>query len=855
LTLELNRLQVSLSGRYRVERRIGGGAMGTVYRAEDLKHHRKVAIKVLRPEYATILGPKRFLREIEITAQFHHPHILQLYDSGDADGLLYYVMPYVEGESLRIRVQREKRLSVEEGLRLGAEVADALEYAHVRGVIHRDIKPENILLEAGLPLLADFGIARASHGEGQDRLTATGMTPGTPDYMSPEQVAGLDDIDGRSDVYSLGCVLYELLTGQPPFAGEDARKVLHQHLHSEPRRLTQLRPEIPAPVAAVIHRSLAKERSERYATAGEFARALAAPEAAQTAQPWRRHTWIGLALAAVVALVVLVALLLPGEGRQLNQRRVLVAALENRTDDPSLDAVGRLASDWITRGLLEVEVIEVVPPEAITWGGSATTRELGEATASGTVVTGAFYRFGDSLQFEASVTDAQRERVLLSVEPVRGTADEPLGAVEELRRRVVAALASTLDGRIADYQSPSQTPPPLRAYRAFAEGQDIYNQAFDHGRGAEREEALGLFLEAFEIDTTFTAALIMASISADVLGDTALADSLYRLADQRRAGLTRFAEARLDLHIAAFAGDRMGALEAARRMPETPLDNAMQALWTNRPQEALDVLEDASEWYVPALRTRGWDGIVQISWDMLTAAHHMLGDHRRELRAAREASDEYPAYLGALRQEVQALAALGRVAEVQERLQRALEYPPQPDWTAGGVMLTASAELRAHGHRDASLRSAERAVAWHRSRPAEEAAGRRHRFMLGNAHYLAEQWEDAEDVFGGLAEEFPRDPNYRGFLAVLAARRGDREEALRLSSGLAQLASRFDFGREPYWQACVASLLGEPERAMVLLREAYAAGRLVTLALHRDVDLEPLWDYQAFREFVRPKED
>jgi tetratricopeptide (TPR) repeat protein len=854
LTDELNRLQVSLADRYRIEERIGGGAMGTVYRAEDLKHHRKVAIKVLRPEYATALGPKRFLREIEITAQFRHPHILQLYDSGDADGQLYYVMPCVEGESLRGRVRRDKRLPVEEGLRLGAEIADALEYAHVRGVIHRDIKPENILLEAGLPLLADFGIARASQNEGDDRLTGTGLTPGTPDYMSPEQVAGEDDIDGRSDVYSLGCVLYELLTGRPPFTGDSARKVLNQHLHNEPRRLTELRPEIPEPVAAVIHRSLVKERSQRFATAGEFARALVAPEAVQVGRPARRRGLIAAALAAVVAIVVAVALLLPGGGGELNRRRVLVAALENRTDDSTLDAVGRLASDWITRGLLEVEVIEVVPPEAIMWGGGATARQLGEATASGTVVTGAFYRFGDSLQFEANVTDARRERVLLSIAPVRGTAVEPLGAVEELRRRVVNALAATLDGRIADYQSPSQQPPPLEAYRAFVEGQDIYNRAFDAGRGQDVPVALSLFLEAAEIDTTFTAALILASNSAARVGDVALADTLSLLAHQRRAGLTRFAEARLDLHLAAFAGDRMGALEAARQMPETPLDNAMQALWVNRPQETLDVLEDASGWYVPALRTRGWDGLVQISWDMLTAAHHMLGDHRRELRAAREARDEYPTFLGVLEHEVRALAALGRVAEVEERLQQSLDYPAQPEWTAGGVMLNASAELRAHGHRDASLRAAERAVAWYRSRPTEEAAGRFPRFMLGNAHYLAEQWDDAEEVFEDLAEEFPGDPNYPGYLAALAARRGDREAALRLSSGLAQLAHRYDFGREPYWQACVASLLGEPERAMVLLREAYAAGRTVTLALHRDPDLEPLWDHPAFREFVRPKD-
>ncbi|MBE0594394.1 MAG: serine/threonine protein kinase, partial [Gemmatimonadales bacterium] len=225
-----SRIADALADRYRIERELGAGGMATVYLAEDLKHTRKVALKVLRPDLAAVLGGERFLQEITTTAGLQHPHILQLFDSGNAGGWLYYVMPFVEGGSLRDRLDRERQLSVEDALRITTTIAGALDFAHKRGVIHRDIKPENILFQEGVALVADFGIAVAVTSAGGERLTATGLSLGTPAYMSPEQIAGERDHDARSDVYSLACVTYEMLAGDPPFLASNAQAVMAKHI-------------------------------------------------------------------------------------------------------------------------------------------------------------------------------------------------------------------------------------------------------------------------------------------------------------------------------------------------------------------------------------------------------------------------------------------------------------------------------------------------------------------------------------------------------------------------------------------------------------------------------------------------
>jgi serine/threonine-protein kinase len=302
-------IAAALSDRYRVERELGRGGMATVYLAEDLRHHRNVAIKVLHAELSAVLGADRFLKEIELTANLQHPHILPLFDSGDAGGLLYYVMPFVEGETLRRRLERERQLAVPDAVRIAREVADALAYAHAHGVVHRDVKPENVLLQGSHALVADFGIALAVEEAGGSRMTQTGMSLGTPQYMAPEQAMGDRAADHRVDIYALGAITYEMLVGEPPFAGPTSQAIVAKVMTEDPKPLTIQRRSIPDEVEAAVLTALEKLPADRFATAAEFSQALGAagvsPRAASVRRRSRRRFGAAPAVAGGLALAAL----------------------------------------------------------------------------------------------------------------------------------------------------------------------------------------------------------------------------------------------------------------------------------------------------------------------------------------------------------------------------------------------------------------------------------------------------------------------------------------------------------------------------------------------------------------------
>src|SRR5438309_10070857 len=431
--------------------------MATVFLAEDLKHHRSVAIKVLHSELTAALGAGRFLREIEIAARLQHPHILPLYDSGAAAGFLYYVMPYVEGESLRDRLTREKQLPQDDALRIATEVAGALAYAHSHGIVHRDIKPENIMLSGGTAVVTDFGIARAVSAAGQSRhLTETGTIIGTPAYMSPEQASGSEEIDGRSDKYSLACVVYEMLVGEPPFTGPTAQAVLARHSLDMVSPPSIVRSTIPDAVEGAVLRALAKVPADRYPTTALFAEALNMPSAATGAH--RRATldravrrprialWrIAPVAAVVVALAAYLAIRSARAGRGaaaggLDPRHVAVLYFEDESNGKTL---GYLA-DGLTEALI-AELSRIQPLVVTSRNGVAQFRQdsiapdsIARALDAGTLVQGAVNDVGGRVRVSVRLIDGAS-----GADYKRASFEQPVGDLLLAR--------DSLAGRVADF--------------------------------------------------------------------------------------------------------------------------------------------------------------------------------------------------------------------------------------------------------------------------------------------------------------------------------------------------------------------------------------------------------------------
>ncbi len=509
------RLSEALGERYVLERELGRGGMATVYLAQDLRHGRHVALKVLLPELSAVLGPERFLREIHTTARLDHPHILPVLDSGEAAGLLWYTMPYVEGESLRDRLRSETQLSVDEALRIAREVADALGYAHGQGVVHRDVKPENILLAHGHARVADFGVARALEYAGGDSLTGTGLALGTPAYMSPEQ-ASAGSVDGRSDLYSLGCVLYEMLAGEPPFTGPTPQAVIARRFTETPRPLGATREQLPAGLEQAVGKALARTPADRFQTAGDLAHALvqagtASAPGAQRAGPPRpsARRW----LLPVVVLLALAAVTYAA-ARYFNRTTApppagaaapaSVAVLPFRNLGP--DSVEDYLSDGITEDVINAlgafrQLRVVARTSTFTFKGKAADiRNVGRKLNVGAVVEGSFRKLGDTLRITAQLVNVADGYQLWSGRYERPSAGL-LAMEDELCRAVARALRPEAAGGLGASRAASLTDSP-EAYRLYLKGR------YHMGKLSEKDfrTAIGQFDQAIGLDPTFALA-------------------------------------------------------------------------------------------------------------------------------------------------------------------------------------------------------------------------------------------------------------------------------------------------------------------------------------------------------------
>lgn len=829
-----DRVRQALSDRYLIETELGRGGMATVFLAHERKHDRRVVIKVLQPEIARVFGPTRFLDEVRIAAQLSHPHILGLIDSGEAGGLLYYVMPHVRGMTLRERLRREGAMPASAAITLLRDIAAALAHAHQAGVVHRDLKPDNVLCVGDHAFLMDFGIAQLeAEARREERRTEPGVPLGTPGYMAPEQASG-GPVDHRADLYAWGLLGRELLTGYPqPVADLAAR-----------------RPDVPAGLAHLIEACLQVDPVRRVQLAQLLVDQLDAllvplsgsPALAAPPRP-RRRKWVAAGgLAAATAAM----LWWPREGApvpDLVAQPVAVAIFRNETGDSSFATWGRMAGDWVTQGLHETGLFQVVAwpsvlhateqwvQERAAGGTRDLTMLVAEETGAGTIVSGSYYLLGDILRFQVEITDSRAGTLLAALPPVEVPRDSAQAAIQAIRDRVMGSLAVRANERLANLPGLAERPPTFEAYRIFDRGLEMYNAQNYRGAVVELRRAAAL-------DPSFVSPLVAAAFGAANTSQFALLDTLLTELGGRRAELNEYEDLQRQYLMAMRASDgprALGAMRAAVRLaPGTRAgyNAARTALALNRPAEAL---EDLLALDPDRGLMRGWSSY----WVQFSHAYHLLGRHREELAAAREGVMRYPDRRVNLVLEARALAAANRTPELDSLLLAVEGWPSETYWSQGAMMVTAGEELLVHHDAAAGERYLRRAVAWYQPRVRGPDAPSGHRFWLGLGHYQLGEFEAADRIFRTLERDNPALLQNRALVALGLARQGQGEAALTRLGEPGPNAR----GEHTVYRARIAAILGETDRAISLLAEALGQGVEGWVWVHTGA-----WqDFQALR--------
>ena len=842
MTELLQHLSAALADRFRLEREVGAGGMATVYLAEDLRHHRKVAVKVLRPDLTAALGPERFLREVTIAANLQHPHILPVYDSGQADGLLYYVMPYVDGTSLAERLAHDGALSVPEAIHILRDVADALACAHQRGIVHRDIKPHNVMLSGRHALVADFGVAKAVRAAtGGSSLTREGVALGTPAYMAPEQVSGDSNADHRADIYSFGALAYEVLTGHPPFAGLTSRAVLTAHLADVPVDIATHRPSIPPDLAQLVMRCLRKDPADRWQSSEELLQQLIAMEtpSAETRRPalagfaGRQSSRLILAgvILAIVAAVAVLVIRSRGGDPGLNSRHVLVAPFVNVSDDPAVSTFASLLETTLKEGLERTGMADVIDSRA---------RHLARKTGAGFLVTGRYLVVGDSLQVEAELVDLSDRIEPARIMAVRTSKSSPEAGLALLTQRVMGALAVATDPRWGMRFVPGLVAPTFESYREYQLGDDAlldlrYSESFAH------------LSRAFAMDTNFFGYAIRAAYVLNNAGDSRGVDSIGRLLAPRLPRLSEFERHYLSRVLAWNRGDFEGALRSARGMaavaPRSPFAAyavARSALHAYRLDEAVSALR--------RFRPRAGEMTPDDYYSDLTWAYHLLERFEDERRAV-EAWERDPGMarpVGMYGVRLRVAAATGRTDSVPVIVGRLLTSGSSIATMQEATLVVAAREFHWHGLQDVSAALASEVLRLGLHKPANvlrvEALS-----MLGRLDAATAALDSVEQTSGPRWE-------LAAARGVFAARRNDRAGAEMADSLLQEVVDQSSGGAVAVsWRARIWAQLGDLPVAVALLRRASARG-ITRGSFHADPLLEPLRGDAAFVDLTRPRD-
>ncbi len=833
---------------YRIVEKIGAGGMGEVYLAEDANLNRKVALKFLPLHLCQDPDCRaRFKREAQAAAKLSHPNIVTIHEVSEFQGRPFFAMEHVEGQTLR-ELGKDIELPLRRIIDLAIQVCDGLAKAHSSGIVHRDIKPSNILIDqGGRARIVDFGLASV---QGSDRLTKTGSTLGTVGYMSPEQIHG-EDVDARSDLFSFGVVLYELITGRAPFKAESEIGTIKNVIEAVPEPLARYKAGVPDELQRILDKALCKDKGLRYQHADELAADLKRLISTVTTAPAPSKRSRRLVVPSILVLGLMIAVLVfepwqmvitPSNEAKATTKRIVVVPFRNQTGNLSLDAVGRMAADWTTQGILQAGFAEVIPPERLSeFQEKLSVPSIVRATRATTIVVGSYYQFGDTVQFHVQVVDAN-EKLLQAIDPIKIPVSQTMAGIQSVREQVLGALALIFDERLQKPIMQVSKAPKYESYQEYIQGLDLFNLEEDYG------DAIEHFRRAHAIDTSFVLPLLVACAAYVNLTQWPEADSLAKLLDHHRAQLNKAQLLALDELGGIISGDWLRALNASREevkltpgSPSNYMAWALAAFKLNRPRECIDALSEIDVQDTAVDRRSFY-------WDILTAAHHKLGQQEAELAIAEECQRRNPSSLIALKCKIRAFAGTGQVEKVTHLVAEGFTLPNQPGIPEGPLTI-AALELRAHGYEAEAMKMLQQLIELYEAKPTEEIRPNLYRY--GFALYQARRWTEARNAFEELVKLRPDVIEFQYHLGLIAARLGNREEAAKISDSLKNLQRPYLFGGHTYCRAGIAAILGEREQAVALLQESFRQGH--DYELHIDFDFESLRSYLPFIELMKPK--
>lgn len=856
-----DQLHATLGSRYTIERELGGGGMSRVFVATDSTLGRRIAVKVLPPEMAAAMSIARFQREITLMAQLQHPHVVPLLAAGDIEGLPFYTMPLVDGETLRERLIRVGELPVVEAIRLLREIASALDYAHTKGVVHRDIKPENVLITGGIAMVTDFGVAKAlviaTNAESGVK-TSAGFALGTPAYMAPEQALADPALDRRADLYALGVVGYEMLCGFPPFSGRPPMALVAAHVAEAPEPIAARRPGTPPALATLIMLCLEKRPADRPQTAAEVIAKLDAIASAATTlttapdaallEP-RPHSR-GRMLAALVLVVALAVGAWAAFHRQAAPRvatsRLLIAPFENLSGDARYDGTGRVAADRLALRAAQTGSLDVVPSNTVilasrdsTRGTVAWLQRLADATHAGLLVTGSIVLRGDSVVMQAQVTDAHSGKIVATIEPGAGSSADPIAVIDALGERLLGALGGREFAVLsqAGYRAPTN-----EAYQQFALGFERFAIQGDN-RGSRP-----YFERAIAIDSTYTRAYQLLGRQYLNAGEYDRADSIVRRIERLPQGLGAGERGVLEYMKAELRGDIAGKLRAQQQLAARDSSAlalylvAEAAIMMLRPDIARPALAASS---APYAVIGGAAEALHVAAYLRT--YHLLHEYDREMRLLNEKralfgspgrfrTKQFAAFAG-LRQSAAAVA----VADTMLRHDGSSLLDDAIAVTSGAE------EFQAHGDSVTSRRLFDMVRSWFAAHP-ESRSRPVALFSSGIAFLATGSPDSAVSRFVALARDTTR-LNGAGLLGLAYAVKGDRARALAVADSLGALRRPWLFGENTFWRAAIVAALGRRDEAVQLLRRSHADGFSMS-RWHASIELSSLRGLPAFEALM-----